>query len=534
MLGNEKKTSQYRLFSIDLLACYLILSGHFINYIFHIGYQKMFPDLTVLFGCLLMVAVLLAGLLNIVPVIFRTVIFSILIILSLSDAIFTFGTTDSGTLLGISIVVMTFTLIGVFLLRAHINKILIAVFGIMLVATVTVNTPYASVDDAAGTGNSGLPIVVHLILDEHMGTFGMEGLLAGGARMKNDVEAFYLRNKFRIYGQAYSEYFNTHTSLAGAMNASTNVAPLAHITRHRDKYVMTGNRYFETWIKRGYKINILQSSYLDFCHSERITIEVCETYLHDSFDAMSIATLPMNERLKLIGGMYFSSLTVYKLLQLSVHKLESHAFHVGSLWHGRVGPLAVATPMKKFIARVSRSKGSELFFAHLLMPHYPYVYNSDCSVRTPISSWRLRADQHGANSEASRLSTYGDYFDQIKCTMTKIKKMFDVMKANGTFENAIIIVHGDHGARITRRPLVAENAADLTAEDFLDGFSTLFAVKAPDITPVADNRSISLPMLLTYVQNQFGREPREYHEPFVYLADDDGGFVKILMKAEPK
>jgi len=203
------------------------------------------------------------------------------------------------------------------------------------------------------------------------------------------------------------------------------------------------------------------------------------------------------------------------------------------LWHGRVGPLAVSTPLEQWIKKISRSNGGELFFAHLLMPHYPYVYDSSCVIRTPISSWKLRTLIDGTNTAKSRQTRYIEYFNQIRCGMIKLLKLFDAMRKSGTFEGATIIIHGDHGARITRIKMLAHNAEKMTVDDFIDGFSTLFAFKTPGQVPQVDQRMLALPKLLSYTQSKDKNYLVEDTSPQVFLLDDNGRYVKTQIPAFP-
>jgi hypothetical protein len=53
------------------------------------------------------------------------------------------------------------------------------------------------------------------------------------------------------------------------------------------------------------------------------------------------------------------------------------------------------------------------------------------------------------------------------------------MQSSGIFDDSIIIVHGDHGARLGLRHPTSKEHNQLTAADYADGFSTLFAAKVP-------------------------------------------------------
>ena len=72
----------------------------------------------------------------------------------------------------------------------------------------------------------------------------------------------------------------------------------------------------------------------------------------------------------------------------------------------------------------------------------------------------------------------------------QLKGLFDALKVAGVFEEATIIVHGDHGSRASVRGSEAEHPAPV------DLFSTLFAVKAPQVVPGYDEQMSPLQDLL--------------------------------------
>ncbi|MBT4626345.1 MAG: hypothetical protein HOC63_06600 [Rhodospirillales bacterium] len=528
---------------LDFLACYLIIITHFTNYITHIGFTTVFPDLVLSYGLLFAIAVFLACLLQAPSAILRTGIFSVLIIIVLSDAIFEFGTTEGGVRLNAVILTMFATLVLVFFLRQHINKFLIAVFAIMFVSGVVLGLPFSNTEAggerAPSANGGGLPVVVHLILDGHMGVGGMTPRLPNGERIRNEVSEFYLGNEFRLFSGAYSEYFDTHFSMARFLNADADEVHLEYAVKNRNKYVLSINGYFERWAREGYKINVLQSSYFDLCKSTNVKISSCVTYNHDSFDGEAISSLPLAQRIILIGNMYYSSFTLYKLVQLSELSFKPHLdkYDVSlrglGLWHGRIGPLAISSQLEQLIRKVSRSNGGEFFFAHLLIPHSPYVYDSSCKVHSPVSSWQLRPERGASDTPKLRYARYAAYFEQIRCTMRKLQPLFDAMRKKGTYEDAVIIIHGDHGARITRIDPEAGNAQQMTRDDYIDSFSTLFALKAPGVVPGNDDRMASLPQLLAYAADRREENLNENSKPYVYLSSGDDKFVRSQIPEFP-
>jgi hypothetical protein len=55
------------------------------------------------------------------------------------------------------------------------------------------------------------------------------------------------------------------------------------------------------------------------------------------------------------------------------------------------------------------------------------------------------------------------------------------IKQAGLFEDSIIIVHGDHGSRFSIHYPSLNNLDAMAPDDYLDCFSTLFAVKRPNL-----------------------------------------------------
>jgi hypothetical protein len=83
-------------------------------------------------------------------------------------------------------------------------------------------------------------------------------------------------------------------------------------------------------------------------------------------------------------------------------------------------------------------------FAHLLLPHEPYLYRADCTHREP--SWPL-----GAGLLDDRKATRG-YLDQISCVNRKVAVLVDSILARSR-RPPVILIQADHGhGRLGRLP----------------------------------------------------------------------------------
>src|SRR5690606_30572625 len=59
-----------------------------------------------------------------------------------------------------------------------------------------------------------------------------------------------------------------------------------------------------------------------------------------------------------------------------------------------------------------------------------------------------------------------------------------------------VIVHGDHGSRIAALEPKAENVGRFSDDDLVSGYSTLFAVRAPDIEAGYEPRPLPVAAIL--------------------------------------
>ncbi|NKB58335.1 MAG: hypothetical protein GKS00_18575 [Alphaproteobacteria bacterium] len=528
----------------DFVACLLIIVSHFANYIIYAEYSRFFPDIALVVGILCSVAFVLTMLLQIPSSIFRAAVFAMLISIVLGDAVFEYGTVDLSIRLAAMSATLLIAVALAFFLREHTNKVLIGAFLAMLFSTLVIGNLESEGQDGPvaatpRTLGDDPPIILHLILDEHMGLGGMTSRLPGGEVIRDELRDFYTRAGFRLFSHAYSQYFKTPSSLASALNFDSTEDPDTHLVKKRYGFAIDRNTYLEKISNRKYNMKLYQSGYFDFCRNLEMKTNKCVVYKPDNIDELAIKSLSVFERVKFIINMYYSSLALIKVVKLLAEPINLWLSQRDillprlGLWHGRVGPIAIAPILRRIKRDIALAESGTLFFAHLLTPHYPYVYTPTCEVRSPISSWSLRLRSDGGNSDASRRQRYVEYFDQIRCTMRELEALFDVMKRNGTYERAVIVVHGDHGSRINVVEPNAANASKMTADDYIDGYSTLFALKAPGLTPGVDSRMLPLSRLLAFA---LGRDERFLSDPAratVYLPDGSGGRIEVPLPSFP-
>jgi hypothetical protein len=333
-------------------------------------------------------------------------------------------------------------------------------------------------------GNPDLPIIVHLILDEHIGIEGIPAEFDRDGTYARQVRDMYLNHGFQVFGRAYSRYYNTHNAIPNLLNFDAPRTPKEYARLEGANWILEKNRYFEVMTERGYAIHVFQSNYLDVCKENDLgNIEWCWTFDPERLNAIQGTPLDLRRKMRVILGVYARLSSVATWLDAPVQQ---------------VTPLATL-PVLDFIRdEVSQGQPGTLYFAHLLLPHSPYGLMADCEVRPNPQRWLLSADKNVAprrNNAASRMQRYPLYLKQLQCVTQRIDAFLKDLESSPYADNMIVLIHGDHGSRLDCGPPTMIHRKELTPSDYTDAFSTLFAIKHPAISPGYDRRMVAIEQL---------------------------------------
>lgn len=91
-------------------------------------------------------------------------------------------------------------------------------------------------------------------------------------------------------------------------------------------------------------------------------------------------------------------------------------------------PLVSLLSFRRFLEWESETirKGGRYIFVHLVLPHVPNVLSADCSYRR------------------GRKTTI---VDQTSCAVGEIGAFLEMLRDQGRFKDALVLIHGDHGSR---------------------------------------------------------------------------------------
>jgi hypothetical protein len=537
-----------RSFLLDLAALALVLLAPFIVLLSFHGYSYLTAEFLLILAAALGAAALLA-----LPVgasrLLRALALGALLALFI-DLHVSWPQWSSATIALTFLAAVVGLAVIVWLLDENATKIVVVIFVTLIALTLVRGNSGADqiVNEkitSATSGDSEPPLLIHLLLDEHIGIEGLPPEMAATRELGPELTEFYTSRGFRVFGAAYSQYANTYNSIANLLNFTARQVSRPYLMHGSDgaEWDLKEAAYFEMLRQRGYRLHVYQSTYMDLCHADGVQLQECTTYPVTNLAMLQGLQLRTVEKAGAIANAIVTQSRVLRIAnRLYERRIRARLLRAGWRlpawsWQGPLfGPLQVPAVLERLRADVRRLPRGHAFFAHLIMPHYPYVFDRRCELRPRTSDWLTNriasTDVLVYNTAESRVQKYERYAEQIRCVVTLLDDLLADLDARGLLADATIVIQGDHGSRI---PLHYPSGLTLargvlTDTDFRDTFSTLYAIRAPGVSPGYDDRPLAVVELLN---QHFGGEPLSAPGSCrVFLLEEKGS--GSLTAAEPK
>lgn len=331
------------------------------------------------------------------------------------------------------------------------------------------------------------PSLIYIIMDEMIGVAGIDQSLPGGEQVHTELRNMLDRHGFRVYERAFSRHFFSQRSIP-AMLAFDE-----HDDGVESRYLPSGEpnlRIVRDRVDAGQRVTFFQTAHIDFC-SHLAGVD-CRTF--PSFDP----TIWLRER-----DLASKLLATVNIMQ-NTHEDSSFLYRYNRFVRGFLDETPVMVPghfdihgFPEWFGRFEetiRGQEADAFFAHFLMPHAPSVMNPNCEPQprwtSPYYLYEIM-NLSGDELDTHRIQAYELYFDQALCAIRTLDGFLSRLAEMPQYEHATIVLHGDHGSRISAGRL-AENLSD---RDMIDNFSALYAIRGRGIDPGYDQRIISVQRL---------------------------------------
>jgi hypothetical protein len=274
--------------------------------------------------------------------------------------------------------------------------------------------------------------------------------------------------------------------------------------------------------EKGHAIHVYQTNYIDFCEGPESQIASCHVF-SAGIKSLDVLQLSATDKADLILRNFGRLSLIWRVTTRYSGNIIRKAVTSGDLspqWIPGSWQLfsAGGLDMLDIVARdVANAAPGDLYFAHLAVPHSPYVYDRSCNLRPP-HDWVDRP------ARVPRLDRYMLYLEQVECIHQRLQYAFKSWRRTKVFDNAQIIIHGDHGSCLYLKEPTVDNRDELRPSDYVDAFSTLLAVKAPGLEPKYDEHIVAIQDALAAVAHDQSLDAfsRRAKKPYVLLPNLEG------------
>jgi hypothetical protein len=268
-----------------------------------------------------------------------------------------------------------------------------------------------------------------LIFDEMSGLNSLSSeSLEGKIVNKNFIKLFDKYN-FNYYPDIFSISDNTVTSLSSLINFNTKLEK-----DKREKFIKSSKNYFTDYdIKQNklfhkYKsISVIQNMHINFCNNPNVK----SCYQFNPFD-LNMISAETSFFSKIISNWNLNGSIFAKFFWRSLKQLEL----IDSTLEPEGEKKFINDILNYSLGKVN-SKKYDLIFLHVLVPHVPYGFDTECKYKTKISNLNLYL------TEKDKINQHNI---ERNCVINILDKFLE--KINNIEDHKIFIL-SDHGSRIT-------------------------------------------------------------------------------------
>ena len=355
----------------------------------------------------------------------------------------------------------------------------------------------AQVEEGKGGENQNL---VYLMLADHAGyAYAREKWAAkAGDKDADDktpyfVNDFYQDNGFTFYPHVYSRFPDRYRSVASVLNPSKKEIKGEMFGRGTGTYYSSSedarvtfseNELFKKLKEAGYNLNVYQSHPFNFCDgAESGGIAGCFTY-PAPIGALHSTDLSLTSKVALLVGHWLNSSPLGRGLvdavrgKLIDHNVKISDFPIIGVPYVNSTPVGQADLLMQLREDLKKAQGKNVFFAHLALPHYPYVYDRFCRLKKDPRLWRINRPYAGVSEPKEEERRWDQYNQQLFCTYAQLNAAIRDWEASGDLKNTRIVIHGDKGAGIvpSAKDIQLVSKLDQAMERMKRNSSTVFAV----------------------------------------------------------
>ncbi len=241
---------------------------------------------------------------------------------------------------------------------------------------------------------------------------------------KNLILAFYAKNNFVVYPNAYTTEKNSLLNFARILNSQHNddinnylmktkiLYKYWNFLNLREDYIfLKNNDLFETYKNSGYNINAYNAYGIDLCHvHHNLNVNRCTDKIITPISIYS-PNISSFEKTKIVFTEWLSSTKLLDNVKIDVRKhLNVGNFYVVNSVH----------TLDRLYEDIINDHGSQAYFVFLGLPAELYIYDQYCQIKQP-DQW-LSKKYEVSKDIIETKDNREAYLEQLRCTYGKLEQ----------------------------------------------------------------------------------------------------------------
>lgn len=310
---------------------------------------------------------------------------------------------------------------------------------------------------------------LHLIIDEQASPLARPDHLRD-----EDYESFlystYTDRGFRTFGQAISSDPNTSNSIGEMFSLSEDINNFSKSNDVEFIFQINRNNVAKILSDSGFSVRQISSNFLNLCeigypqqcnYYNRVpSVSRFKGLIENPVERLRVVLLRLHQ------DYVFRSHQIYPYAKLLYLFNQNILVREEPIFFNFTSPANSLELLLRIGENATQIKPGEALVAHLLIPHYPYIFDKDCQLKQ-VRDWIHPA---AAYKTDDMQRVYQGFSDQSICLHTRLRDLIDSLSDR---DDLVFVIHGDHGIRFTH----------LSGEDVdRESVSTILAIKTPDTT----------------------------------------------------
>ena len=307
--------------------------------------------------------------------------------------------------------------------------------------------------------------VIYLILDEYAGPAGFPEDLAASREAVTSIRETFLPRGFTVYESAFSHYATTANAMPSLLDLKVLGEDLESKPDARAAQALF--KVFTHFKSQGYAVHLYGTRRRsDFGPDPGAQRRVVYDWFSPA--AATMAPISLEDRLWLVTGNHAAW---NRPLHLAVKNVYPRYLKIYDLWWS--APIAFSI-LEMLQDDVLGAQQDTLFLAHLITPHFTWLYRADGTARPFSELVGIPDAAPTLRDDPLYQVRHTQYAEQVQNLNRRLGEFLDKLAAHQLLDSSTIVLHGDHGSRIMGR-----GTRDSSPQALLEAFSTFAAVRQP-------------------------------------------------------